>query len=125
MQKHPHAIRFSNFSANRWSSNQKSDGNRRVIWQELWFFGKAQHHLPIHSHAFPKSRLRDDCDRAQSCLLHRAQAALSTHRHPNNPTLELPATPATPIHRRSEEHTSELQSHSFISYAVFCLKKKN
>ena len=28
------------------------------------------------------------------------------------------------IRRRSEEHTSELQSHSFISYAVFCLKKK-
>ena len=27
-------------------------------------------------------------------------------------------------HSRSEEHTSELQSHSFISYAVFCLKKK-
>src|ERR1051326_9497673 len=26
---------------------------------------------------------------------------------------------------RSEEHTSELQSHSFISYAVFCLKKIN
>ena len=25
---------------------------------------------------------------------------------------------------RSEEHTSELQSHSFTSYAVFCLKKK-
>src|ERR1051326_4423305 len=24
---------------------------------------------------------------------------------------------------RSEEHTFELQSHSFISYAVFCLKK--
>src|ERR1051326_9483344 len=26
---------------------------------------------------------------------------------------------------RSEEHTSELQSQSFISYAVFCLKKNN
>src|ERR1051326_9266426 len=26
---------------------------------------------------------------------------------------------------RSEEHTSELQSHSFISYAVFCLKKND
>src|SRR5881394_593885 len=26
---------------------------------------------------------------------------------------------------RSEEHTSELQSHHPISYAVFCLKKKN
>ena len=25
---------------------------------------------------------------------------------------------------RSEEHTSELQSQSTISYAVFCLKKK-
>src|SRR5213080_5551949 len=32
-----------------------------------------------------------------------------------------------PVERRgirSEEHTSELQSHSGISYAVFCLKKK-
>ena len=29
------------------------------------------------------------------------------------------------VKARSEEHTSELQSHSFISYAVFCLKKKN
>src|SRR5881392_2430843 len=27
-------------------------------------------------------------------------------------------------HRRSEEHTSELQSLCVISYAVFCLKKK-
>ena len=26
--------------------------------------------------------------------------------------------------RRSEEHTSELQSRPHISYAVFCLKKK-
>src|ERR1051326_9335735 len=25
------------------------------------------------------------------------------------------------VQLRSEEHTSELQSHSFISYAVFCL----
>src|SRR5881409_3768062 len=31
-----------------------------------------------------------------------------------------PAEPA----QRSEEHTSELQSQSHISYAVFCLKKK-
>src|SRR3546814_2799144 len=38
----------------------------------------------------------------------------------------------TPLHqapdappRRSEEHTSELQSLMRISYAVFCLKKKN
>src|SRR3546814_4920153 len=30
----------------------------------------------------------------------------------------------TPTCRRSEEHTSELQSLMRISYAVFCLKKK-
>src|SRR3546814_10749605 len=30
----------------------------------------------------------------------------------------------TPMHGRSEEHTSELQSLMRISYAVFCLKKK-
>src|SRR3712207_8609600 len=29
-----------------------------------------------------------------------------------------------PVRHRSEEHTSELQ-HANISYAVFCLKKKN
>src|SRR5210317_584710 len=31
---------------------------------------------------------------------------------------------AAAVVARSEEHTSELQSHSEISYAVFCLKKK-
>src|SRR3546814_9643690 len=29
------------------------------------------------------------------------------------------------LHNRSEEHTSELQSLMRISYAVFCLNKKN
>src|SRR3546814_11845503 len=32
---------------------------------------------------------------------------------------------SVPILTRSEEHTSELQSLMRISYAVFCLKKKN
>src|SRR3546814_10864385 len=32
--------------------------------------------------------------------------------------------PPVKQHRRSEEHTSELQSLMRISYAVFCLKKK-
>src|ERR1051326_9240615 len=36
----------------------------------------------------------------------------------------LHSPPCSPGFARSEEHTSELQSHSFISYAVFCLKKK-
>src|SRR3546814_1808162 len=33
--------------------------------------------------------------------------------------------PITLAYDRSEEHTSELQSLMRISYAVFCLKKKN
>src|SRR3546814_3335126 len=38
---------------------------------------------------------------------------------------ELGATPRHVAALRSEEHTSELQSLMRISYAVFCLKKKN
>src|SRR3546814_7966745 len=39
-------------------------------------------------------------------------------------SLRVPDLP-TSIAGRSEEHTSELQSLMRISYAVFCLKKKN
>ena len=47
--------------------------------------------------------------------------------HPGNEVADIPAG-YREIHQnpytRSEEHTSELQSQSTISYAVFCLKKK-
>src|SRR5881409_4312954 len=44
----------------------------------------------------------------------------------SKPTMEEYGTIYTAYewHTRSEEHTSELQSQSHISYAVFCLKKK-
>src|SRR3546814_4978626 len=42
-------------------------------------------------------------------------------RTPDMPPQRLPLVAA----ERSEEHTSELQSLMRISYAVFCLKKKN
>src|SRR5213596_2651560 len=38
--------------------------------------------------------------------------------------IEVPYGAAEDFLPRSEEHTSELQSHGLISYAVFCLKKK-
>src|SRR3546814_7603051 len=48
------------------------------------------------------------------------------------PRQSKPGSPISPrpcasraMQRRSEEHTSELQSLMRISYAVFCLKKKN
>src|SRR5881394_3049252 len=49
---------------------------------------------------------------------------ISTPRPANSrrTTLRSERCPTAP---RSEEHTSELQSHHPISYAVFCLKKKN
>src|SRR3546814_4077015 len=40
-------------------------------------------------------------------------------------TAIMPSRMSSPDRLRSEEHTSELQSLMRISYAVFCLKKKN
>src|SRR3546814_8578876 len=58
-------------------------------------------------------------------------AACSQRRHVGRPAVLLQLRP-DPLHaedprraERSEEHTSELQSLMRISYAVFCLKKKN
>src|SRR6186713_3587426 len=45
-----------------------------------------------------------------------------SHGHPSGDGGPGPGARREPV--RSEEHTSELQSHSGISYAVFCLKKK-
>src|SRR3546814_3878210 len=56
-----------------------------------------------------------------------ADPAGNPHRAPPQrwPAARLPAAAAqSGIPRRSEEHTSELQSLMRISYAVFCLKKK-
>src|SRR3546814_2071047 len=52
-----------------------------------------------------------------------------THRHAfvatgNHLDLNAGADGDPHVRRRSEEHTSELQSLMRISYAVFCLKKK-
>src|SRR3546814_721423 len=41
------------------------------------------------------------------------------------PLWNVPLDPSRSMQMRSEEHTSELQSLMRISYAVFCLKKKN
>src|SRR3546814_3338958 len=48
------------------------------------------------------------------------------HRDPRHlPCLDLLTHGGRATERRSEEHTSELQSLMRISYAVFCLKKTN
>src|SRR3546814_3613103 len=54
--------------------------------------------------------------------------AQATQPHAHHPAAAASAdvdVPVTAEAARSEEHTSELQSLMRISYAVFCLKKKN
>src|SRR5881275_3700176 len=54
-----------------------------------------------------RSRSRSDHRANRRDVSHAARRGRALHRHV-----------------RSEEHTSEPQSHGTISYAVFCLKKK-
>src|SRR3546814_2810508 len=60
------------------------------------------------------------CDR-----LTRFLAAVPCHDLRSAPRQAFHRGEAGPRQARSEEHTSELQSLMRISYAVFCLKKKN
>src|SRR3546814_10519305 len=67
-------------------------------------------HLAAHPGADGRQRTR----------CHPAAETGARCRHPARHRCDHPATG-----RRSEEHTSELQSLMRISYAVFCLKKTN
>src|SRR3546814_6177435 len=68
--------------------------------------------------------------KAVSSPLARAIAAARSSADTSRPQARKSVQPETPDgaspmkNRRSEEHTSELQSLMRISYAVFCLKKK-
>src|SRR3546814_12838101 len=61
--------------------------------------------------------------RAAEQIVPQSQRQADPHR-PHLGAEELPAQEEQQPERRSEEHTSELQSLMRISYAVFCLKKK-
>src|SRR3546814_10529981 len=54
-----------------------------------------------------------------------AQGGAKNRHHPSSETCFNDTADRAPCAYRSEEHTSELQSLMRISYAVFCLKKKN
>src|SRR3546814_14541576 len=85
---------------------------------ELWTvqrWSAAGGHVcaPAARRPFPPSMM-------QSCGAHPAGRQILTHCLPGGRALA-PAEGEV----RSEEHTSELQSLMRLSYAVFCLKKKN
>src|SRR3546814_1597053 len=84
----------------------------------------------------PQTTARSACGRLSAAA---ASYSLSARLRPHSDTSKLPPAPARislalsrafqmpwpeVAVRRSEEHTSELQSLMRISYAVFCLKKK-
>src|SRR3546814_2102213 len=90
-----------------WSSDVCSSDLRQPCLHQP-FAGAAQRRgvWPGHCAAVPEAHVPD------RTLADTAVAADEQH------VVEAPAP-------RSEEHTSELQSLMRISYAVFCLKKKN
>src|SRR3546814_10839153 len=80
--------------------------------------------LGVRSHeidpAQASTMLRDVRNRGVVTLLGDHEVAFSEGDHVLCRPDEL-----LPVHSRSEEHTSELQSLMSTSYAVFCLEKKN
>src|SRR3546814_2592090 len=79
---------------------------RAVLGGEGGTLPRARARRPIDSPGAPRSADLDGSDQA------------ATHAF-SGATVPYPM----PAERRSEEHTSELQSLMRISYAVFCLKK--
>src|SRR3546814_6173202 len=70
--------------------------------------------LSSASEAFIRCSISDASSTAS--IVSTARSSRSTYR--------VSSSPKTRASKRSEEHTSELQSLMRISYAVFCLKKK-
>src|SRR3546814_1666238 len=67
----------------------------------------------------------DVMDRCSTVANHRQPTPAACGPSPGTTTAEHRPARTCRSNRRSEEHTSELQSLMRISYAVFCLKTKN
>src|SRR3546814_5027431 len=116
-QKTAYEMRISD-----WSSDVCSSDLREILVEQdqeippRRFAGDAiAHHLGDGKRHQQQRRSEDRRDDAGSIDLQRQMAAVRLH----------PALRRAFRILRSEEHTSELQSLMPISYAVFCLKKKN
>src|SRR3546814_6926930 len=95
-----------------WSSDVcSSDLDRRIVYRAL---SKSE---VFEAFASAPQDLR--------LLDHHPPARVLDRDTPSLSTADAACLGATLYLKRSEEHTSELQSLMRISYAVFCLKKKN
>src|SRR3546814_8352013 len=90
----------------------------------IFFFEGYGDHRDLHvlTHSFP-TRRSSDLRRSigRWCSRWQIVSPISTSSMPTTAQ----TSPAVTSSTRSEEHTSELQSLMRISYAVFCLKKRN
>src|SRR3546814_2142163 len=114
-------MRISDWSSDVCSSDLAGHGGAVAFDVDLG----AQAHQFLHVHeAVLEDRLVDDAD-AFGDAVHGHELRLhvggETRMRRGDDVHRLRPAPA----HRSEEHTSELQSLMRISYAVFCLKKKN
>src|SRR3546814_2961468 len=93
-----------------WSSDVCSSDLRQARRGGISMHAHHHHDASEPELALPMpGRMGEHLDIARERQLQRIRAASERHR----------------LAKRSEEHTSELQSLMRISYAVFCLKKKN
>src|SRR3546814_8331346 len=97
-----------------------------------FFFSLSCYHrdLPVPTHSFPTLRSSDSrfVDRRSAMLIRRmagGAAPFGSVGADGDIVVEGHRVGRLDGFRRSEEHTSELQSLMRISSAVFCLKKKN
>src|SRR3546814_4267633 len=99
-----------------------SDWSSDVCSSDL-LIGQPRH--PRLKHLQPSARQRARWQAADQVGNLRAHGARDFRQERKACAFRYRTAVDVPPERRSEEHTSELQSLMRISYAVFCLKKKN
>src|SRR3546814_10696352 len=124
-------MRISDWSLDVCSSDlfRRRRAIRYPDWRQLFETRFPElRHLSGRLGGVPRRGARRDADQYK---IYRLSARARTHRRhrlarlaPERHHPSVGSGPLQQVHRRSEEHTSELQSLMRISYAVFCLKKK-
>src|SRR3546814_6726242 len=111
MQKTAYEVRVSDWSSDVCSSDLRSQQHGKLFC----------HVVGVAKRVRLERTVRPACHYARSAMSNTARAIQPkrTSARPRN------ARTRNGKEVRSEEHTSELQSLMRISYAVFCLKKKN
>src|SRR3546814_9464032 len=110
-----------------WWHHVRSDGALNVLVN--YWFGQRQDRFPFAALMLAMHSIRElpDSERGawRTWFDHYVFGDGATHAVDHLPPHAQGVLGPPSPQRRSEEHTSELQSLMRISYAVFCLKKKN